>query len=697
LTAAATDVGDCVLDQPRALGGSGQTDLQVDKLFPEGELLLQALNGFIITVTGDGYIFYISPTVQDYLGFHQSDLIYQSVYELIHMDDRDAFRRQLHGAAAGTQHAAHGAQLGKLRFPFGFPALPADQPPLDGCSMASSPQHLCPKKPSCMERSFTCRFRCLLDNSSGFLVTQPCTGIPLCSQMESCATQSGRLWLTAWALGRGSRLAGGLRLGYPSLASLGFCTVSRGKVVLGYTETELCQRGSGYQFVHAADMMYCAENHVKMMKTGESGLTVFRLLTKKGGWVWVQANARLVYKGGKPDCIIARQRALSNEEGEEHLRKRNLQLPFSFATGEAVLYGNDLPEFLDSLQAKEELQTQANSHSKQCSVDPNSLLGAMMKQDASIYISHADNTPQFSLPDLITEPEGPSHHEEVGDAEEDSSSLLVVIETLFEKSEVDGNICQNLQSLNVDNAELQQWEEALLSLGAEQEPPAQEVGERLGTEMTSYVEQMLLREDAGKSMDFPRCSASPHNEENSAAAHFQHCWATNSVFQAPPQPQAPGAQGQDAPVSQVSVTSEVSSAPPEQQVPVNSAGLVGGTVLAVPGSSSKHSVALQLSNLGQVLQTEVTTSAPVDYTILDDQSQPECELVSSSCPPPLHSNALVTRWHDVPVQANPDNALGQSASPGGCLSEAWMATAPKQLEATGTHLESQTLLGGSPE
>lgn len=47
-----------------------------------------------------------------------------------------------------------------------------------------------------------------------------------------------------------------------------------------------------------------------VIKTGESGMTVFRLLTKNGGWVWVQANARLVYKGGRPDFIIARQRAL---------------------------------------------------------------------------------------------------------------------------------------------------------------------------------------------------------------------------------------------------------------------------------------------------------------------------------------------------------------------------------------------------
>lgn len=37
----------------------------------------------------------------------------------------------------------------------------------------------------------------------------------------------------------------------------------RGKVVLGYNEIELCMRGSGYHFIHAADMMYCADNHIR--------------------------------------------------------------------------------------------------------------------------------------------------------------------------------------------------------------------------------------------------------------------------------------------------------------------------------------------------------------------------------------------------------------------------------------------------
>ncbi|NXI96513.1 AHR protein, partial [Psophia crepitans] len=689
LMATATDVGDCMLDQPRAPGGNGWTNPQVNReLFPEGELLLQALNGFVITVTGDGYIFYISPTVQDYLGFHQSDLIYQSVYELIHADDRAAFHRQLRGdlVSSTTQHAAD--------------ALPGAQLLPEGCSATSSPQHLLTEPLSFVERSFTCRFRCLLDNSSGFLALKFRGRLKLLFGQQKAASDGSPLALFAIASPLQSLSILELRtktLIFQTKHKLDFTPTacdSRGKVVLGYTDTELCRRGSGYQFVHVADMMYCAESHVRMMKTGETGLTVFRLLTKKGSWVWVQGNARLVYKEGKPDSIIARQRALSNEEGEEHLRKRNLKLPFSFATGEAVLYGNDLPEFLDSFQTKEESQMQANSHSKHHSVDPNSLLGAMMKQDASIYISHADNMPQF-WPDLITKPDGLSQNEEVGDAKEDSDSLLVVIETLFEKSKVDRDICQTLQSLNVDNAELQQWEETLLNLGTEEKPPAQEVGERPGTEVTSHVEQMLLREDAGKSMGFPCCSASPCSEENSAVAHFQHCWATNSGFPALQQPQAPGAQGQDAVVSLV--TSEVSSAQPDQQDPFNPAGLVGRTVVDVPGSSSKPSVALQLANLREVLQTEVTTSAPGDNAVPDDQNQPGCELVGSSCPPPLHSNTLVTRWHDVLVQAKPANALGQSASPGGCPSVAWMTTAPKQLEAAGTHVESQTLVASRPE
>ncbi|NXS57466.1 AHR protein, partial [Brachypteracias leptosomus] len=249
-----------------------------------------------------------------------------------------------------------------------------------------NPDQLPPENSSFMERNFICRLRCLLDNSSGFLVSMElqlsCSHIQLilhlilhlrlkCSGCNYCACHSF------------------CELVHQQCCNFLFLP-SRGKIVLGYTEAELCMRGTGYQFIHAADMLYCAENHVRMMKTGESGMTVFRLLTKENRWAWVQANARLVYKNGRPDYIIATQRPLTDEEGAEHLRKRNMKLPFMFATGEAVLYEVSFPmsSLMDSSQLKNKSTTgkgaKAMLHSD--SVDPNSLLGAMLRQDESVYL-----------------------------------------------------------------------------------------------------------------------------------------------------------------------------------------------------------------------------------------------------------------------------------------------------------------------
>ncbi|KAK3551307.1 hypothetical protein QTP70_013933, partial [Hemibagrus guttatus] len=365
---------------------------------PEGELLLQVINGFVLVVTSNGTVFYVSSTVQDYLGFHQAslnyaiklkpsaltDIIHQSVYELIHTEDRAEFQRQLHWALNPSNSPDKG-QLVQV----------TENSQL--LHTYYNPEQLPPENSAFLERNFMCRLRCLLNNSSGFLAMNLQGRLKFLHGQNEKTPEGKPIppQLALFALACPIQPPSILEIRaknffFKTKHKLDFTPIgcdAKGKIVLGYTEAELCYRGSGYQFIHAADMLYCAENHIRMIKTGESGLTVFRLLTKQSGWVWVQANARLIYKNGQPDFIIASQRVLMDEEGEETLKKRSLMLPFSFTTGEAVLYDMS---FSGTPSGSEPIASVAPGDSNQQKLprglDPNSLLGSMLKQDESLYV-----------------------------------------------------------------------------------------------------------------------------------------------------------------------------------------------------------------------------------------------------------------------------------------------------------------------
>ncbi|KAK6327048.1 hypothetical protein J4Q44_G00026930 [Coregonus suidteri] len=373
------------------------SELQV----PEGELLLQVLNGFALVVTAGGTIFYASSTIQDYLGFHQSDVVHQSVYDVIHTEDRAELQRQLHWALNPTLTPDTGQLVSDSASPQTVTVY--------------NPEALPPENSTFLERNFVCRLRCLLDNSTGFLALN-IQGRLKFLHGQSERTKEGKAippQLALFALASPLQTPTILEIRtknfiFKTKHKLDFTPTAcdaKGKMVLGYTEAELCNRGSGYQFIHAADMLHCAENHMRMIKTGESGMTVFRLLTKLTGWVWVQANARLVYKNGRPECIIASQRVLTDEEGEDTLRKRSLQLPFSYTTGEALLYDTSFPKTLvtgDSLAGDTTCPTENTTNNNQDgTLDPDSLLGSLLKQEKSIYYCSPQTQNQHQLQEEV--------------------------------------------------------------------------------------------------------------------------------------------------------------------------------------------------------------------------------------------------------------------------------------------------------
>ncbi|XP_047457640.1 aryl hydrocarbon receptor-like [Mugil cephalus] len=370
---------------------------------PEGELLLQALNGFVLVLTASGTIFYSSHTIQDYLGFHQTDVMHQSVYELVHTEDQQELRRNLHWALNPPPPAAASAISQDS---------PQEMEPDSSSSLVTyKPEQLPPENSSFLERSFVCRFRCLLDNSSGFLALNIQGRLKFLHGQNQRQENGGKAppQLALFAIATPLQPPSILEIRTKNMIfrtkhKLDFTPLAcdaKGKIVLGYTEAELRVRGSGYQFIHAADMLYCAENHVRMMKTGESGLTVFRLLTKENRWKWVQANARLVYKNGKPDYIIATQRPLLDEEGGEHLRKRSMHLPFTYATGEALLYQSNHPiaGYRDGGHEKNGSKSKKSRTERlmRDGLDPGSLLGALMSQDESVYVCQPALEPKMSF------------------------------------------------------------------------------------------------------------------------------------------------------------------------------------------------------------------------------------------------------------------------------------------------------------
>nr|XP_023648613.1 uncharacterized protein LOC111834002 [Paramormyrops kingsleyae]XP_023648614.1 uncharacterized protein LOC111834002 [Paramormyrops kingsleyae] len=129
----------------------------------ESEMLLESLPGFALVVSTDGMIFYVSPTIAKCLGFHQTDVMHQNVFDYIHLEDRRELRRQLHWAMKPSLKGGLEPQ----------PAAGAGEDFVVGSLFGSQDYDFIPPEfQAFLQRCFAVRMRCLLDSTSGFLAVQ---------------------------------------------------------------------------------------------------------------------------------------------------------------------------------------------------------------------------------------------------------------------------------------------------------------------------------------------------------------------------------------------------------------------------------------------------------------------------------------------------------------------------------------------
>ncbi|XP_059499417.1 aryl hydrocarbon receptor-like [Stegostoma tigrinum] len=463
-------------------------------ILSEGELLLQALNGFVLVVTTEGDIFYASPTIQEYVGFHQTAVMHQPVYELLHPEDRDEFQRQLHWALDLVPRS-NMAQ--------------SDSSTNGDIVTRYDPQQLPPENSPFLERNFVCKMRSLLNSPSGYMALNMKGKLKYLYGQNKRAEDGSLLppQLALFAIATPLQMPSIVEIRtrsalFQTKHKLDFSPVAcdaKAKSVLGYSELELCMRGSGYQFIHADDMLYCADNHVQLMKTGQSGMTIFRLLTKHNVWIWVQANAYLVYKNGQPDFIIAKQRLLTDKEGMDHFQKRTMPFPLPFLTGDAVLYDHSSP--ILGLANSFLLESSNSGVQQSRDVDPNSLFGAMMSQDKAVYIRSPATEPKYSLSwiggrvglggsVLCSQNEEKSVEAEESSFKQDDDLLSLLNDMLqSDNEEVFTGFPNVMESLGPEDLELMHWVESTLTVEAVSE------GSLTNDQVLSYVQESFKKKE----------------------------------------------------------------------------------------------------------------------------------------------------------------------------------------------------------
>jgi len=277
-----------------------------DNQLLNGEMFLQALNGFLMILDCQGELFFATHSIETYLGFHQSDVVHQSVFELVHSEDREELQRQLHWNSFLTPDQA---------------TMPLQE-------------ILLPENSHLLERSFTVRFRCLLDNTSGFLRLDIRGKIKqLHGQNRKTEDPPLALFCICTPFGPPSLLEMPQKeVMFKSKHKLDLGIVSfdqRGKEVLGFSETEFAAIGI-YDIVHPEDLAYVASAHQELLKTGASGMIAYRLHCKDLSFQYLQTSSRLVYKNSKPDFIISTHRPLTDEEGKDLLGKRTMDFKVSY-------------------------------------------------------------------------------------------------------------------------------------------------------------------------------------------------------------------------------------------------------------------------------------------------------------------------------------------------------------------------------
>ncbi|XP_052429483.1 hypoxia-inducible factor 1-alpha [Carassius gibelio] len=253
---------------------------------------MKALDGFLMVLSADGDIVYLSENVSKCLGLPQIDLTGHNVFEFTHPCDHEELREML----------AHRT----------------------GLSKKVKEQHT--------NRSFLLRMKCTLTSRgrtvnvksaswkvlrcSGHIHTTDGIKKGVCEEKNVCSTY---LVLICESIPHPTNIEAPLDsrtfLSRHTLDMRFTYCDERITELLGFEPVDLLQH-SVYEYYHALDSDHMTKTHHNLFIKGQVCTGQYRLLAKAGGFAWAETQATVIYnsKNSQPQCVVCINYILSGIE-----------------------------------------------------------------------------------------------------------------------------------------------------------------------------------------------------------------------------------------------------------------------------------------------------------------------------------------------------------------------------------------------
>ncbi|EFN75729.1 Hypoxia-inducible factor 1 alpha [Harpegnathos saltator] len=273
-----------VVDSIPASVTKSESSTEMDDLFPK------ALNGFMLVLSSDGNMVYLSENVSDYLGVSQMDMMGQSVYEYSHPCDHDELRECLSSKLSEKN--------GKRVYSF-FLRLK--------CTLTSKGRKVNLKSASYKVIHCTGRLTTIRDSNSNSMEVDNEEGEKEDEEAEREANTS--LVLVGNPIPHPSNIE--IPLGRHTFLSkhnlsMKF-TYADEKLAeyLGWDSEDLMGR-SVFEFYHALDNLALDKCFKCLFSKGQCETVAYRFLGKRGGYAWVVTQATLIHcsKQQKPISVV---------------------------------------------------------------------------------------------------------------------------------------------------------------------------------------------------------------------------------------------------------------------------------------------------------------------------------------------------------------------------------------------------------